>query len=83
MARKFGKKTEISLNPLDYSIYLMGEGGIGKTTVIKQVCEKMVGDDGYIFLTCGKEADQRRPAGRCRRTPSGCGRKRSAGRAHA
>lgn len=49
MARKFGKKTEISLNPLDYSIYLMGEGGIGKTTVIKQVCEKMVGDDGYIF----------------------------------
>ena len=42
MARKFGKKTEISLNPLDYSIYLMGEGGIG---------EKMVGDDGYIFLT--------------------------------
>ena len=54
MARKFGKKTEISLNPLDYSIYLMGEGGIGKTTVIKQVCEKMVGDDGYIFLTCGK-----------------------------
>ena len=58
MARKYGKKTEISLNPLDYSIYLMGEGGIGKTTVIKQVCEKMVGDDGYMFLTCGKEADQ-------------------------
>lgn len=58
MARKYGKKTEISLNPLDYSIYLMGEGGIGKTTVIKQVCEKMVGDEGYIFLTCGKEADQ-------------------------
>ena len=58
MARKFGKKTEISLNPLDYSIYLMGEGGIGKTTLIKQVCEKMVGDEGYIFLTCGKEADQ-------------------------
>ena len=46
MARKYGKKTEISLNPLDYSIYLMGEGGIGKTTVIKQVCEKMVGDEG-------------------------------------
>ena len=58
MARKFGKKTEISLNPLDYSIYLMGEGGIGKTTLVKQVCEKTVGDDGYIFLTCGKEADQ-------------------------
>ena len=58
MARKYGKKTEISLNPLDYSIYLMGEGGIGKTTLVKQVCEKMVGDDGYIFLTCCKEADQ-------------------------
>ena len=58
MARKFGKKTDISLNPLDYSIYIMGEGGIGKSTLIKNVCEKLVGEDGYIFLTCGKEADQ-------------------------
>ena len=58
MARKFGKKTEISLNPLDYSIYLMGEGGNGKPTLGKQVCEITAGDEGYIFLTCGKEADQ-------------------------
>lgn len=58
MARKYGKKTEISLNPFDYSIYFMGEGGIGKTTVIKQMCEKMLGDDGYLFLTCGKESDR-------------------------
>lgn len=46
------------MNPLDYSIYLMGESGIGKTTVIKQMCEKLVGDDGYLFLTCGKESDR-------------------------
>ncbi len=58
MARKYGKKVDISLNPLDYSLYLMGESGIGKTTVIKQMCEKLVGDEGYLFLTCGKESDR-------------------------
>ena len=58
MARKYGKKVDISLNPLDYSLYLMGESGIGKTTVNKQMCEKLVGDEGYLFLTCGKESDR-------------------------
>lgn len=58
MARKFGKKAEVSLNPLDYTMYLIGESGIGKSTVIKNYCETLAGDDGYIFLTCGKEADQ-------------------------
>lgn len=52
---KFGKKNEIDLNPLSYNIGLLGESGIGKSTLIKQVCEKLVGDEGYISLDIGKE----------------------------
>lgn len=55
MARKFGKKNHVSLNPLDYNIMLLGEGGIGKTTVIKEFCEKLAGEDGYIFFEFGSE----------------------------
>ena len=56
MARKFGKKKEISINPLDYNIGLAGISGVGKTTLIKNVCEKLVGDDGYLMLDIGKES---------------------------
>lgn len=52
---KFGKKNEINLNPLSYNIGLLGESGIGKSTLMKQVCEKLVGDDGYLALDIGKE----------------------------
>ena len=52
---KFGKKIEINLNPLAYNIGLLGESGIGKSTIIKETCEKLVGDDGYILLDIGKE----------------------------
>lgn len=55
MARKFGAKREICIDPLAYNIGLIGESGIGKSTVIKEVCEKLVGDDGYIALDIGKE----------------------------
>lgn len=55
MARKYGKKVEIKLNPLDYNIGLLGESGIGKSTIIKEVCEKLVGDEGYLALDVGKE----------------------------
>ena len=51
----FGKKNVVKINPLNYNIGLIGEGGIGKTTVIKEMCEKLVGDDGYLFAECGKE----------------------------
>lgn len=40
---------------LSYNIGLIGEAGIGKSTLIKEVCEKLVGDDGYIMLNVGKE----------------------------
>jgi len=52
---KFGKKVEISTNPLDYNICILGESKIGKTTIAKQMCEKLVGDDGYIHLDIGRE----------------------------
>lgn len=52
---KFGKKIEINLDPLAYNIGLLGESGIGKSTIIKQICQKLVGDDGYIMFDIGKE----------------------------
>lgn len=55
MARKYGKKIEIKLDPLHYNIGLIGESGIGKSTLIKQVYEKLAGEDGYLALDIGKE----------------------------
>ena len=52
---KFGKKNEVDLNPLHYGICICGEGGIGKTTLVKEVCEKLVGDEGYIHFDIGRE----------------------------
>lgn len=52
---KYGRKNEVKLNPLAYNIGLIGESGIGKTTIIKEYCEKVAGEDGYIFLEMGKE----------------------------
>jgi len=55
MARKYGKKVEVKIDPLAYNIGLIGESGIGKSTLIKEVCEKLAGDDGYIAFNVGKE----------------------------
>lgn len=55
MARKYGKPVEINLNPLTYNIGLLGESGIGKSTLIKEVCEKLVGKDGYLAMDVGRE----------------------------
>lgn len=55
MARKFGKENKIDLNPLRYNLGLLGESGIGKTTVIYEMCEKLAGHDGYLFLDVGHE----------------------------
>ena len=56
MARKFGKKNVIKVDPLAYNNGIIGESGIGKTTLAKEVCEKLVGEDGYIIANVGKEA---------------------------
>ena len=52
---KFGKKNKVSLNILDYNICLLGQAKVGKTTLIKEVCEKFAGEDGYLFLEIGQE----------------------------
>lgn len=51
----FGKKNVVSQDLADYSIMLMGESGIGKTTTMYKVCQKEFGDDGYILLNIGRE----------------------------
>lgn len=56
MARKFGKKKEVNINPLSYNIGLAGLSGVGKSTLIKNVCEKLVGEDGYLMLDIGRES---------------------------
>lgn len=52
---KYGKKNQIDLSPLAYQICLCGIGGIGKTTIAKEICEKLVGDEGYIHFNIGRE----------------------------
>lgn len=52
---KFGRKNDVDLNPLHYNIALLGESGVGKTTISKEMCEKLVGEDGYIHFDIGRE----------------------------
>lgn len=51
----FGKKNEVQLDPFKYNIGILGEGGVGKTTVVYEMCQEHLGDDGYLFVECGKE----------------------------
>lgn len=51
----FGKKNKVSLNPLDYNIMLLGSPKVGKTTLAYEVCEKLVGDEGYMLVEIGEE----------------------------
>lgn len=52
---KFGKRNHVSLNPLDANICLLGTPKVGKTTLMKEVAEKLVGDNGYLFLEMYRE----------------------------
>lgn len=51
----FGKKNNVSLNPLDYNIMLLGSPKVGKTTLAYETCEKLVGSDGYMLVEIGEE----------------------------
>jgi GTPase SAR1 family protein len=51
----FGKKNKVDLNWYNYNSAILGEPGVGKTTIVYQMCEKELGDDGYLFVECGKE----------------------------
>ena len=46
----YGRKNHVSLNILDYNLGILGEPKIGKTTLVKEICEKLVGDQGYTFI---------------------------------
>lgn len=51
----FGKKNHVKVDPTAYSLMLLGEPKIGKTTVIMEVLDKLVGSDGYMFIEAGRE----------------------------
>lgn len=55
MARKFGKKNHVKIDPFNYSLMLLGEPKIGKTSLLYEVAEKLVGEDGYIFAELYRE----------------------------
>lgn len=55
MARKFGKKNHVKIDPFNYSLMLLGEPKIGKTSLLYEVAEKLVGEDGYIFAEFYRE----------------------------
>lgn len=52
---KFGRPNHVKIDPLAYNICLLGESKVGKTTLIREVCEQLVGNEGYMFLECGQE----------------------------
>ena len=52
---KFGRKHSIDMNPLSYNFCLLGSPGVGKTTLIYQLCEKLVGSEGYIHFDIASE----------------------------
>jgi hypothetical protein len=52
---KYGKRNEVKIDPLRYNICLLGEPKIGKTSIVKQMLEKLAGEDGYIFLEMAGE----------------------------
>jgi hypothetical protein len=55
MARKFGKKNIVNRDLFSYNVYLLGDSGIGKSTLMANVMTKFCDDEEYIILNCGKE----------------------------
>ena len=55
MARKFGKKNHVKVDPFNYSLMMLGEPKIGKTSLLYKVAEKLVGEEGYIFAELYRE----------------------------
>lgn len=55
MARKFGKKNHVKVDPFNYSLMMLGEPKIGKTSLLHKVADKLLGEDGYIFAELFRE----------------------------
>lgn len=51
----FGKRSVVSDNLNDFSLMIVGESGVGKTTVVSELCEKEFGPEGYLLLNTGDE----------------------------
>lgn len=51
----YGRKNHVNLDPLSYNLMLLGTPKVGKTTTIKEYCEKLAGEDGYLFFEFGQE----------------------------
>lgn len=51
----YGKKNIIKPYWYLYNGCILGESGIGKTTIINEICKTDLGEDGYLFVECGKE----------------------------
>ncbi len=50
-----GRKNHVKIDPTSYNFMLLGEPKIGKTTVMMEALEKLVGEDGYLFAELGRE----------------------------
>lgn len=55
MARSFGKKNTVNRDMFAYNIMLLGESGVGKTSMMAEVMKKFCKDDEYLVLQIGKE----------------------------
>ena len=50
----FGRKNHVNTNPTAYNVMLLGEPKIGKTTVMMEALQKLVGDQ-FLFVELGRE----------------------------
>ncbi len=56
MARNFGIHNVLSTDFCDYSYFINGVAGIGKTTLAYELGKKITGsDEGTLIITCGRE----------------------------
>ena len=53
--RKLGHITEVKVDLACYNYLINGVGGIGKTTTVAEIGQKLFGQNGYLHITVGKE----------------------------
>ena len=53
--RRIGHITEVKVDLGCYNYLINGVGGIGKTTTVAEIGQKLFGQNGYLHITVGKE----------------------------